>query len=95
MVKEIEYYQDSAKLEDKKEALKTISERLFQSSKKVETEADKHACLGTIDGVDLHVEGGAESLELANENLHSFKTQRLELEEQSIYNEVERALFIG
>jgi thymidylate synthase len=87
MCKEIEYYQDSANLEDKKEALKVISARLDNAGKKIEDEARKHKCLEKIDCVDLHYEAAIAPLSQTRKDLQAFKNLWLQAEDSSLNDE--------
>lgn len=85
--KQIEYYHNSANLEDQMEALKTISTRIANPSNRIEEEAKKLECLKLIDGVDLYCEGGDLALETAGKRYFAFKTLWGEIEDQSLADE--------
>lgn len=75
--KQIEYFHNSASMEDQMNALKTISTR-------IEQEANKLQCLTLIDGIDLICEGGDEGLEVASKQYLAFKDLWHEVEHQSL-----------
>ncbi|HCZ9034612.1 TPA: hypothetical protein O4F91_001208 [Vibrio alginolyticus] len=84
---EIVYYEDAASLGDIIESFKTISERIDRAAKGVESEARKHECLSNIEDVELFVEGGADALQQATENLKAFKSLWSEVKHESVSDE--------
>lgn len=84
---EIVYYRDAASLEEIKDSMKTISERIDGAARGVEGEARKNECLKNIEDVDLFVEGGVEALQQATENLEAFKSLWADVEHESISDE--------
>ncbi|MCG9698011.1 protein DpdI [Shewanella sp. Isolate11] len=84
---EIVYYRDAANLEQIKDSMKTISERIDGAVGGVETEVKKNECLKNIQDVDLVVEGGVDVLQQATENLKAFKPLWAEVEHESVSDE--------
>ncbi|OBT13528.1 hypothetical protein A9264_14015 [Vibrio sp. UCD-FRSSP16_10] len=85
--KQIEYYHNSANLEDQMNALKTISTRIANPTSRIEQEAKKFQCLKLIDGIDLTCEGSNEVLETAYVKYSTFKTLWEQIEDQSLSDE--------
>ncbi|MDO6777382.1 protein DpdI [Shewanella sp. 3_MG-2023] len=84
---EVAYYNDAASLEGIKDSLKTISGRIDDAARGIESEARKHECLKNIEDVDLFVEGGVDALLQTTENLQAFKSLWLEVEHESVSDE--------
>ncbi|WP_318520004.1 protein DpdI [Photobacterium leiognathi] len=85
--KQIEYYHNSANLEDQMEGLKTISMRIANPSNRIEEEVKKLECLKLIDGIDLYCKDGDLALETAGKRYFAFKTLWGEIEDQSLADE--------
>ncbi|HHX8436968.1 TPA: protein DpdI [Vibrio diabolicus] len=85
--KQIEYFHNSASLEDQMNALKTISTRIANPTSRIEQEAKKLQCLTLIDGIDLTCEGGEEVLEVASKQYWAFKDLWHKVEHQSLSDE--------
>lgn len=85
--KQIEYFHNSASLEDQMNALKTISTRIANPTSRIEQEAKKLQCLTLIDGIDLTCEGGDEALEVASKQYLAFKDLWHKVEHQSLADE--------
>ncbi|PTQ03849.1 protein DpdI [Vibrio sp. ZF 223] len=85
--KQIEYFHNSANLEDQMNVLKTISTRIANPTSRIEQEAKKLQCLRLIDGIDLTCEGGNEVLETVSSRYLAFKNLWEEVGEQSLTDE--------
>lgn len=85
--KQIEYFHNSASMEDHMNALKTISTRIANPTSRIEQEAKRSQCLKLIDGIDLACEGGDEALEFASKQYLAFKNLWQEVEHHSLADE--------
>ncbi|MDN3652327.1 protein DpdI [Thalassotalea ponticola] len=90
--KEIDYYHDSENLENKKEALKTISRRLHQSSNNIEIEVRKHECLQKVASLPLSGDTARDALIQSQAKLRAYKDLWNNKEEGSLTDE-ENTLF--
>ena len=85
--KQIEYFHNSANLEDQMSALKMISTRIANPTSRIEQEAKRLQCLKLIDGIDLACEGETEALEFVSKQYLAFKNLWQEVEHQSLSDE--------
>ncbi|MDN3716547.1 protein DpdI [Vibrio breoganii] len=90
--KQIDYYHNSANMEDQMNALKTISTRIANPIGRIEEEAKKLQCLKLIDTVDLYCEDGDVALEIARERYLAFKNLWETIEDKSL-NDEENSLY--